>query len=159
MRLVDFGRLDALQGAPGRSFWHPGAPFGTLQALPGHPRDTARRSRDAPEMPPEHFWEAWGVPKGFQNRFSCDFRCLGTFPRADFHPIFAPISASLLQASWPANGMPVECQIYCQTHIVEQKFSTSQTNMHTLRSKSSTTQQQECQGAPAASWATLASGS
>ena len=44
---VDFVRLGALPDLPGRSFWRPGAPLGTLRALPGHAGDVPRCIQDA----------------------------------------------------------------------------------------------------------------
>ena len=66
---VDFGRLGALPDAPGRPFWRPAAPLGTLRALPGRAGDAPRCSQDAPESPPGCSWAPWGVPRGSQDRF------------------------------------------------------------------------------------------
>ena len=66
---VDFGRLGALPGAPGRHFWRPGAPLATLRALPERAGDAPGRSRDAPETPSGRSCTPRGLPRGSKQRF------------------------------------------------------------------------------------------
>ena len=88
---IDFGRLGALLGAPGRSFWRQRARLGTLQALPRSAGDAPRRSRDAPEMPSGRAWAPRFMPRGSRDRFVIDFGCPEASPAIDFRPIFAVI--------------------------------------------------------------------
>ena len=62
---VDLGRLGALPGVPGRSFWRPVVSLEALQALPRRAGDASRRSRDAP-----------GTPLGTSGRPENDFESI-----------------------------------------------------------------------------------
>ena len=70
MRLgINFGLLGALPDAPGRPFWRPGAPLGTIRTLPQRAGDAPGRSRDPPETPSGRSWKPWCVPRGSRNDF------------------------------------------------------------------------------------------
>ena len=81
--------------------------MGAFWAVTGRAGDARGRSRDAPETLSGRSWAPRGVPRGFRDRFWVNFGCPGKRCRS----ILASIFASLLQASWPANGMPLETRL------------------------------------------------
>ena len=90
MRLgVDFGRLGALPGGPGRSFWHAGPHLGTFWALPGHDWDAPRRSRGDPETPSRRSRELQGVSREFRDQFWFNSWRPGASPGSDLGLTFA----------------------------------------------------------------------
>ena len=80
---VDFGRLGALPGAPGRPFWRPGAALATLRTLPRRAGDAPGRSRDTPETPSGRSRELQGVSRGFRDQFWFNSWCPGASPGSD----------------------------------------------------------------------------
>ena len=76
---VDFGRLGALPGAPGRPFWRPGAALATLRTLPRRAGDAPGRSSDGSGTPRDRFFTQIARSTGFASiwmPFSDVFRCL-----------------------------------------------------------------------------------
>ena len=98
------GRFQALFLACRGALWNPpGAPGASL----GCHEMLQRRSRDASGT----LLGSMGCPERVPGSIFIRFPVPRTFPRVDLHSIFAPIFASLLQASWPANGMPLETRL------------------------------------------------
>ena len=76
---VDFGRPEALPGAPGRSSWRSGPPLGTLRAPPGC-------CRDDPGTIPGHVENASDVPWELLGRHGVP----GRLPRAILSRFWVP---------------------------------------------------------------------
>ena len=118
MRLsLKFRRLSTLPGAPGRSFWCPGATSGTLWGLLGRSRDAPRRSRDAPGTASGRSWVPMAFQAGsigpqtthlarFWTDFAVDFRC---FSRVWLTPLprkAVPPGRKTWAIAWAASSEP-----------------------------------------------------